>query len=142
MSFSNCNRILPFVFIILFETGCNESNEINYEWHTIEVTATAYNSLKAQTDSDPNITAFGDSLYPGLRCIAVSRDLLNLGLKHNTLVIIEGLEGAYLVKDKMHRRWRNRKDIYMGTDVKAARQWGKKKVSIQYRIKKPIDSPN
>lgn len=107
-----------------------------YDWKTIEVTATAYNSLAYQTNSNPQITAFGDSLKPGLKYIAVSRDLLKMGLKHNTPVKIEGFDSIYLVKDKMNKRWKNRIDIYMGVDVKAARAWGKKKVSISYGIPK------
>jgi len=62
--------------------------------------------------------------------------LLRLGLKHNTPVKIEGLEGIYLVKDKMHYRWKYRIDIYMGVDVKAAKQWGRKYVCIEYGIPK------
>ncbi|WP_250435939.1 3D domain-containing protein [Hanstruepera flava] len=103
-----------------------------YNWETIEVTATAYNSLAYQTNDNPHITAFGDSLKPGMKYIAVSRDLLAMGLKHNTPVAIKGLEGLYIVKDKMHSRWRNRIDIYMGEDVQAAREWGKRKVKITY----------
>ncbi|MEH6535986.1 MAG: hypothetical protein V7719_06310 [Psychroserpens sp.] len=114
----------------------------SYEWKTTEVTATAYNSLAYQTSSNPYITAFGDSLKPGLRSIAVSRDLLKNGFEHNTLVKVEGLEGTYLVKDKMNRRWRNRIDIYMGIDVNAARQWGKRKVNISYRVEKALDATN
>jgi len=106
----------------------------------MEVTATAYNSLAYQTSSNPHITAFGDSLKPGLNYIAVSRNLLKEGLTHNTLVKIEGLEGTYLVKDKMNKRWWNRIDIYMGTDVKAAKNWGKRKVNISYRVKIEEDS--
>ena len=124
--------------LILF--NCKDEEPNNYEWKTVEVTATAYNSLVYQTDADPFITAFGDSLKPGLRYIAVSRDLLKLGLKHNTLVKVEGLEGTYLVKDKMHYRWRNKIDLYMGTDVKAAKKWGKRKVNINYRVEKSNDS--
>ena len=69
-----------------------------YDWKTIEVIATAYNSLTYQTNSNPQITAFGDSLKPGLKYIAVSRDLLKIGLKHNTPVKIEGFDSIYLVK--------------------------------------------
>jgi len=36
----------------------------------------------------------------------------------------------------MHRRWLNRIDIYMGKDVQKAKEWGKKKLSIQYGILK------
>jgi hypothetical protein len=53
------------------------------------VTATAYNSLSYQTDSNPYITAFGDSLKPGLKYIAVSRDLYRMDLKHNIPVNID-----------------------------------------------------
>lgn len=108
----------------------------DYNWHSRMVTATAYNSLAYQTDGDPNITAFEDTLQPGLKYIAVSRDLLAMGLKHNTPVIIEGLPGVYLVKDKMHSRWRNRIDVYMGIDVKRAKEWGRRHVCIDYGIPK------
>ena len=116
------------------------SFEDDFIWTSRNVTASAYNSLAYQTNSNPNITAFGDRLKPGLKYIAVSRDLLTLGLKHNTPVKIEGFEGIYLVKDKMNKRWKNRIDIYMGVDVKAAKQWGKRRVCIDYGIPKKTDS--
>jgi len=121
-----------FVLGLLFNCSKNDSKQ--YVWYDKEVTATAYNSLAYQTSSQPNITAFGDSLRPGLKYIAVSRDLLALGMKHNTLVTIEGLEGIYLVKDKMNKRWKSRIDIYMGNDIKAAKTWGRKKLSIKYLL--------
>ena len=102
----------------------------------MEVNVSAYNSVSSQTDEQPNIAAWGDTLRPGMRCIAVSRDLLALGLDYNTPVKIEGLEGVYLVKDKMHPRWRNRIDIYMGKNVKKARQWGRKKLLIEFQVRK------
>ena len=57
-----------------------------------------------------------------------------MGLDYNTPVKIEGLEGIYLVKDRMHSRWKNKIDIYMGTDVKAAKHWGRRKVTIHYGV--------
>ncbi|WP_323788960.1 hypothetical protein [Psychroserpens sp.] len=126
-------RYFILILISLSLLNCKDEASNEFEWKTINVTATAYNSLVSQTDSDPFIAAFGDSLKPGLKYIAVSRDLLKLGLQHNTLVKVEGLEGTYLVKDKMHSRWKNKIDIYMGTDVKAAKKWGKRKVNISYR---------
>ncbi|RPD94515.1 hypothetical protein EGM88_12310 [Aureibaculum marinum] len=124
-----------FVFLIVaFLVGCKNTVEDPFIWKTIEVTATAYNSTVAQTDGNPHITAWGDSLKPGMPYIAVSRDLVKKGLTHNTPVKIEGLVGTYLVKDKMHYRWRNKIDIYMGKDVKAAKAWGRKKVEIKYGI--------
>lgn len=138
----NLRTILRYLYILclLVAFSCKKTAEKEpdaYNWQSRIVTATACNSLAYQTNSNPNITAFGDSLQPGLKYIAVSRDLLKLGLKHNTPVIIEGLEGVYLVKDKMHSRWRNRIDVYMGVDVKAAKNWGRKRVCIDYGI--PIE---
>lgn len=102
------------------------------QWMSMEVMASAYNSTRAQTDGNPNITAWGDTLYPTTKSIAVSRDLIKKGLTHHTKVKIEGFEGIFVVNDKMHPKWRNKIDIYFGTDVNAARQWGRKKVKIQY----------
>ena len=51
------------------------------------VTATAYTSHVNQTDSTPNIAAWGDRLKPGMKVIAVSRDMLKVyGLKHRSKV--------------------------------------------------------
>jgi len=129
-------RISKLIFFLLFLFSCKDDFEKQYTWHKIKVTATAYNSLKNQTDSNPHITAYGDSLKPGMKYIAVSNDLIKKGLKHDTPVKINGLEGIYFVKDRMHGRWKNRIDIYMGVDVKAAKTWGRKKVSIHYGLPK------
>lgn len=130
---------IRFLFLALVVLGCSEkkNEEPNYYWDSIVVTASAYNSTVRQTSKNPHITAFGDSLKPGMRYIAVSRDLLRKGLKHNTPVVIEGFESIYLVKDKMHYKWRNHIDIYMGEDIEAAKEWGRRKVCIDYRL--PIE---
>lgn len=140
MDSNTTHHFLRVVLVGLLLFNCKEETADPYEWKTAQVTATAYNSLAYQTSSDPHITAFGDSLKPGLRYIAVSRNLLKEGLTHNTLVKIEGIEGVYLVKDKMNKRWLNRIDIYMGTDVKAAKKWGRRKVNISYRVEVENDS--
>ncbi len=120
------------VLVALLLFNCKTETELNCKSTIFEVTATAYNSLAYQTDSNPHITAFGDSLKPGFRYIAVSRDLLDSGLVHNTKVKIEGFDSLFTVKDKMNKRWRKRIDIYMGTDIKKAKKWGRKKVKIEF----------
>ena len=125
--------------MLLLIYSCNNRTIDKFNWHTITVTATAYNSLKNQTSSNPHITAWGDSLLPGKKYIAVSRDLIGMGLKHNTPVKIDGFEGLFFVKDKMHTRWKKRIDIYMGLDVKKAKNWGKRKIEITYGILKDED---
>ena len=99
----------------------------------LRVTATAYTSHVGQTDSTPNIAAWGDRLSPGMKVIAVSRDLLNqYGLKHKQKVRIKGLDGHYVVLDKMNKRWRKKIDIYMGMNKHKAFQWGRRKVEIMW----------
>jgi 3D (Asp-Asp-Asp) domain-containing protein len=99
----------------------------------LEVTATAYNSIADQTNDQPNLTAWGDRLVPGMKSIAVSRDLIEMGLTHGAEVEIDGLEGVYVVRDKMAKRWQRKIDIYMGEDVKAARSWGRRRVTIRFK---------
>lgn len=100
---------------------------------SMTVMATAYNAHPSQTSPiHHDITAWGDKLEPGMKYIAVSRDLIALGLDHNTRVIIEGFEDYYLVKDKMNKRWTKRVDIYMGNDVEAAKEWGVRQVRITW----------
>jgi 3D (Asp-Asp-Asp) domain-containing protein len=103
---------------------------------SLNVTATAYNATHAQTDATPHVGAWGDHLdqaiEPGVRVIAVSPDLLRKGLRRGQRVRIHGLKGEFVVLDKMPRRWRNRIDIYMHKDVRAARQWGRRRVKISW----------
>jgi 3D (Asp-Asp-Asp) domain-containing protein len=103
---------------------------------SVMVTATAYNSNVSQTNHDPSIAAWGDRLEPGMKTIAVSKDLLDVGLTRGTRVRIDGLPGDYVVLDRMPSQWSKRIDIYMGDDVPAARQWGKREVRIHWA---PLD---
>jgi 3D (Asp-Asp-Asp) domain-containing protein len=98
----------------------------------LEVIATAYSSSPGQTQGDPSLGAWGDRLQPGVKAIAVSRDLLKMGLRRGTAVRVDGLDGEYLVLDKMNRRWRRKIDIYMGNDEAQALEWGRKAVTIQW----------
>ena len=102
---------------------------------SLRLKASAYNNTAGQTDATPDVGAWGDRLKPGVRAIAVSRDLLELGLTHRATVRIEGLPGEYRVLDKMHRRWRKKIDIFMGDDVEGARQWGVREVTIRWTPK-------
>ena len=102
--------------------------------HSMTVTATAYTASRRQTDSTPYATAFNEKLRMGDRIIAVSRDLEQMGLTHNTRVRIEGRDGVYRVADRTNKRWRKRIDIFMGKDRQRALQWGKRKVTIHWPV--------
>ena len=131
-------RFIYFLAFLFSLAGCKDKVEDDqYLWKKLRVTATAYNSFPSQTSKiHPGITAWGDSLYPGMKIIAVSKDLIPLGLEYNTQVKIKGDSSIYLVKDKMHSKWKNRIDIYMGEDKEKALNWGRKKITIHYRVKK------
>ncbi len=125
---SKKETISPIVEVPLGASKETESTAFN----SLKVTATAYTSHRNQTDDTPTLAAWGDTLTPETKSIAVSRDLLPMGLTHNVKVEIKGLPGKFLVLDKMNKRWKKKIDIYMRLDIKAAKQWGKKEVVIRW----------
>ncbi|WP_372741269.1 3D domain-containing protein [Neptunomonas sp.] len=120
--------ILPAIY---FLSGCSDKT------NSLEVTASAYTSHPNETDSTPSLAAWGDTLKPGMKAIAVSRDLIKKGLRPGVEVSIEGLEGKYKVLDKMNKRWRKKIDIYMGKDINKAKDWGNRKVTIHWVSEEP-----
>ncbi len=99
------------------------------------VEASAYTLRPQETKNYAiGIAAWGDDLTPGMKAIAVSRDLIPLGLGHNVEVSILGLPGKYRVLDKMNKRWEHKIDILFGDNVALAREWGKRKVVINWAM--------
>lgn len=99
----------------------------------LRVTATAYSSHRGQTDKTPFLAAWNNRLRPGMKIIAVSRDMLTrYGMKNGTKVRIAGLPGYYRVRDKMNKRYRKRIDIYMGVNRRKALRWGRRSVVIYW----------
>ena len=115
------------VAVVLVTAGTASAAE-----RSLRVLATAYNSTHAQTDERPNKGAWGDRIEPGMKIIAVSRDLSRQGLKRGTKVRIDGVEGEWTVLDRTPSRYKNRIDLYMGLDIKAAREWGRRTVTIRW----------
>ncbi|RLA66041.1 MAG: hypothetical protein DRQ78_04790 [Epsilonproteobacteria bacterium] len=105
----------------------------NFGTRKLRVTATAYSSHVGQTDSTPFLAAWNNRLYPGIKSIAVSRDMLSkYGMRNGSKVRIGGLKGYYRVLDKMNKRYKKRIDIYMGLDRNRALRWGKRSVIIYW----------
>jgi 3D (Asp-Asp-Asp) domain-containing protein len=120
---------------LLILTSCSALQKIPQEkQQTLLVTATAFNSLPKQGQGNPNVGAWGDRITPGMNTVAVSADLVSLGLTRGTKVKIEGLRNEYVVLDRMPAKWKKRIDIYMGIDVKAARAWGRREVNIYWAV--------
>lgn len=76
-------------------------------------------AISAQTDNTPLITACNDIINPDKieNWIAVSRDLFEL-YPCGTKILVTGtdLDGIYIVKDKMNKRYTNRIDILIHQD--------------------------
>jgi len=101
--------------------------------HKLRVTATAYTSHGAQTDKTPFLAAWNNHIRPGMKVIAVSRDLLSkYGLRNGSRVRIAGLPGTYRVRDKMNKRYKKRIDIYMGLNRRKALRWGRRSVILYW----------
>ncbi|QCU90935.1 3D domain-containing protein [Thiomicrorhabdus sediminis] len=120
-------RFFLFASVTLMLSACGTENK-----NELKVTATAYTSTHSQTDKTPFLAAWNNELEPGMKAIAVSRDLLQHGLTNGSKVTISGLPGEYIVLDKMHKRWEKKIDIYMGLDHQAAKEWGKQEVTISW----------
>lgn len=130
--------ILIFCLLLLL-IGCKGpepktmNNRVDSTEVVLKVTATAYNALEGQTKKGNfRLAAWGDFLDDDVQSIAVSRDLISMGLSHNEEIEIEGLDGTFVVKDKMHRRWKKHIDIFMGLDEEAAKEWGLRQVKIRF----------
>lgn len=99
----------------------------------LRVIATAYTSHRNQTDRTPLIAAWNNRIRPGMKIIAVSRDLITrYGLKNGSRVRIGGLKGYYVVRDKMNKRFRRRIDIYMGFNKRRALNWGRRNIVLYW----------
>ena len=79
------------------------------------------------------IAAWMDKLEPGMRIVAVSRDLEKEGLTRGSKIYIEGM-GEFEVLDRMNKRWKNRVDIWMEEDTSKARKFGKKELLVTWVV--------
>ncbi|MBC5772936.1 hypothetical protein H8S95_02585 [Pontibacter sp. KCTC 32443] len=104
------------------------------ELPTLTVAASVYHPEPNQTDSTPFITADGSRINrrdPGKhRWLAVSRDLHerwggNIEFGDSVWVsgISEDLDGIYIVRDVMNRRFRNQVDILVGRRDRVMGYW-------------------
>ena len=101
--------------------------------HSLRVQATAYSSHRGQTDKTPFLAAWNNRIRPGMKIIAVSRDLIyKYGLGNGKRVRIQGLPGYYRVRDKMNKRYTKRIDIYMGVNRRKALRWGRRRTVIYW----------
>ena len=90
---------------------------------TIIATVTGYNTVHAQTDSDPCISASGHNICGRKNVVACPRSI-----KLGTWVIIDGI--YYQCLDRMNRRFENRFDISFDKDIAGALEFGRQEKSV------------
>lgn len=97
----------------------------------LRVKAMAYTgcSVKKRTPRG----AWGDPLTGDVKAVAVSPDLLEMGLDRGDAISIEGLPGTYKVLDVMHGRHDKTIDIFYGDDQCGALQWGRRTLTITWQ---------
>lgn len=103
---------------------------------TLRVRALAYTGCSAKkTKRAPRAVrgAWGDPLTSDVKAVAVSPDLLDMGLDHGDTIRIEGLPGEYKVLDVMHGRHAKAIDIYYGDDQCGAMEWGSRNLTISWQ---------
>lgn len=122
--------ILIFGLVMFSGVSLNSHNEVSLPFNTVkesntismDVTATMYNAVVSQCDSDPLITAGMYKINPNKaseqKFIAMSRDLLKRWggvFDYGDKVLIEGTnngkDGVYTVADSMNKRYKKRIDI-------------------------------
>ena len=91
---------------------------------TFRVTATAYSSTRAQTDSTPFISASGVHVFDGM----IAANFLPFGAK----VRLPDLYGdkQFIVLDRMNQRYSHRVDVWMDSYHKA-KQFGVRYVRVE-----------
>ena len=105
----------------------------------LTVTMTAYSSTRSQTDSTPFITSTNQRVRLGI--VAASRDLLANQLPYGTKLRVVDIQDTRRcggwdpkiileVQDTMHKRQRNKLDLWM-TSTAEARRWGRCEVTIE-----------
>lgn len=98
----------------------------------LKVKALAYTGCSSKAKRAPR-GAWGDPLTGDVKAVAISPDLIKLGLDHGDTIRIEGLPGEYKVLDVMHGRHSRAIDIYYGEDQCGAREWGTRSLTITWQ---------
>ena len=104
--------------------ACSPAGEVR------TVTATTYLSPEG---TGLHRGAWGDELHPGLKAVAVSEELISLGLVHRSEVRIEGLPGSYTVLDRLEPESEADLSVYVGVATEASRAWGQRRVRIHWK---------
>lgn len=118
-----------------------DAEKFKEEWTLVSnhTTATVYNAVRSQCDSEPTYTASMMRIDPdnvsGLRVLAMERTMMKeLGIRFGDIVRIEGTDtydGIWQVQDTMNRRFagQHRIDFLVPKEIKTGK-WNKLSVYV------------
>ena len=134
LNFMTMTRIIKILVILVLTMNVLALVSLSCSGQII-VTATIYNAVPSQTDSDPLITASLKEINPvnPQRWIAVSRDLEQMGITLGSKVCIENageMNGEWVVEDRMNKRWRRRIDFLVHDSIRLGK-WNNVKITIK-----------
>ena len=109
-------------------TPCIKNEKDHIVTKELTVTATAYSSTAAQTDSSPCTTANGFNVCKANKENVIAANFLPFGTKVKFPEVYG--DKIFTVQDRMNRRFTKRIDFWMKTTNKA-RQFGVKRVKAQ-----------
>lgn len=99
----------------------NIDNKIDKLYLNVDVYS--YQLEESQTDSTPNIGAFGDTLEMDMGIIAISRDLKYFLKKNDTILLtLDNKKHTFVIKDIMGPRHRNSVDLLTKKNVRGKGQ--------------------
>lgn len=115
------------VIAALFVTEDNGKTATTNSGDCMTVEVTAYNNLSSQTDSTPNIAAWGYRLSASDKgnVVAVSPDVRKK-FPANSTVWLEGV-GLVKVVDKTNPRLSRTVDLYMHSNLAEAKRFGRRR---------------
>jgi 3D (Asp-Asp-Asp) domain-containing protein len=96
------------------------------KYKEVKVTATCYNAVEGQTNSNPLITADGSFIevdkIEDIRWIAISRDLEKQDFHMGDSVLVQGVgngyDGIWTIRDRMNKRFKNKIDFLISENKK------------------------
>lgn len=124
-----------FSYVLSHCTGISFTVKPVVTYHCVEYKITVYWGVESQTDSSPNVTAYGQRFdpYNPPRICAVSRDLEKI-YRPGDIIHITGmgsLSGDWVVGDRMAEKWTRRIDLLTRPGI-----WGRWTGERTYEVRK------
>jgi len=118
---------LPIIICAKYDLSCSSYTVLKVS----DVTMYGYTNDERETDSTPNITCSGRTVYEG--SLAISQDLWG-DIRFGDLVYVVRLKEFFVVEDTMNKRHKKSIDIFRFSKREALALSGKKTDIVVFRV--------